>query len=322
MCKKRSFFDVLSSATRYRARFVRESLASWAFAGMLAAVSAIAFAEPEDPNGSAFAGARFSQVAGAGGVPLNVVSKGDPARPAVLFVHGFRQSYLSWTAQFGSSLAERCHLVAFDLRGHGNSGQPWQPEAYDTGKPWADDVARIIEAMGLRQPLIVGWSFGGNVVMDFLHEYPQSPLSGVLLTGTVAGTQAAPAAPPGAAKPPSASPDLEVNMASLEKSLNLLFPNLRDPGLRAKFAAAAMRVSPWVDRAIIGRPRSDQIVSRSDITFVSGGKDPIVRPAFVDKLRDYFPKAQFITFPDAGHAPFLDDAQGFNKIIDKHCDRP
>lgn len=272
---------------------------------------------------SAFAGAKFQQVAGHGGVPLNVVTKGDPAKPAVLFIHGYRQSYLSWMAQFGSNLSERCYLVAFDLRGHGNSGQPWQSEAYDNSRPWADDVARVMEATGLKQPLVVAWSFGGNVVMDYLRHYPAESVGKFLLTGTAAGTLAAPAPPKDAPPPPSTSLDLEANLAGLSRSMNLLFPNLApDSEWRSKFAAAAMRVGPNVDRAVMRRPRTADAVPLAEVTFVMGKKDPIVGPAVTAKLKDFFPKARIVEFEESGHAPFLDNAERFNALIDELQCRP
>lgn len=273
---------------------------------------------------SPFAGARFVQVTGHGGVPLNVVDQGDPALPAVLFIHGFRQSYLSWSLQFGSDLSTRCRLVAFDLRGHGNSGAPWQAEAYDHARPWADDVASVIQTLGLKRPLVVGWSFGGNVAMDFAGQHPGVPVAGVLLTGTAAGTLAAPPPPPNAPPRPSASPDLALNISALDGSMKLLFPNpALDPALRAQFAAAAMRVAPWVERGVARRPRSDAPAAPPQaLVFATGGKDPLVGPAVVARLKTAFPKARFVDFADAGHAVFLDEPARFNALIDElHCAR-
>ncbi|MFG6441548.1 alpha/beta fold hydrolase [Roseateles sp. LKC17W] len=273
---------------------------------------------------SPFAGARFTQVIGGGGVPLNVVDKGDPAKPAVLFIHGFRQSYLSWTLQFGSDLASRCRLVAFDLRGHGNSGHPWQSEAYDNAKPWADDVASVIQALGLRKPLIVAWSFGGNVAMDFASLQPAVPVAGYLLTGTAAGTLAVPPPPANAPPRPAASPDLALNIGALDASMKLLFPSpAMDPALRAQFAAAAMRVGPWVDQAVARRARSAATLPAQPAVFATGGKDPLVGPATVARLKDFFPQARFVDFADAGHAVFIDEPARFNALIDEiQCQRP
>ena len=61
---------------------------------------------------------------------LLVAEVGDPAKPGILFIHGFAQSYLSFGRQFDSDLAKTYHLVAFDLRGHGGSSKPDRADAY------------------------------------------------------------------------------------------------------------------------------------------------------------------------------------------------
>jgi non-heme chloroperoxidase len=256
----------------------------------------------------AVTGVRFSQVQGGGGVPLNVVEKGDSSKPAILFIHGFRQSYIAWRTQFESRLAEDCHLVAFDLRGHGNSGSPWQADAYNTGRPWADDVDSVIKATGIKAPLIVGWSFGGNVAMDFIRNYPSAHVAGLVLAATTAGMIAQPKLSPDTPPRPTVSSDIERNIGAVDASTKLLFgPNL-DADLIRKFAAASMRVSPFVDLLPgLSMP----------ITLVFGGRDPIVNPGVADKLKTLFPRANVVAFPDGGHATFLDDPERFNAMLER-----
>ncbi len=287
---------------------------------LLLGLAGTAFAGPFD-------GARFTTVTGAGGVPLNVVEQGDPSKPALLLIHGFRQSFLSWSAQFGSDLSQRCRLVAFDLRGHGNSGHPWQPEAYDNARPWADDVARVIEALQLKKPLVLGWSFGGNVAMDFAALHPQVPVAGYLLVGTAAGTTAAPAPPPPPADAPprpTAAPDLAKNIAGVQASTEFIFrsPHIT-PEQRAQFNAAAMRVGPWVEQAVARRPRTETaFVPAQPLVFATGEADPLVGAPVLAKLKLLFPAARFVAFPGAGHAPFLEDPARFNALLDElHCGR-
>jgi len=269
------------------------------------------------PN--AFAKARYSITAGARGVPLNVVEAGDPKLPAILFIHGFRQSSLSWIDQFGSELATHCHLVAFDMRGHGNSGVPWNPDAYDRSAVWGEDVANVIRATRLSKPLIVGWSYGGNVAMDFARHYPKAPVAGWVLVSSAAGMFAAPAAPSPAPVRPTSSPDLSTNIAGVEASGSIVFPATLDPALRRLFDAAAMRVSPFVDRALArraGGSNTDLIPKlRAPVTLVFGGRDPIVAPAVQARLRALFPNARVVDFPEAGHALFLEDAARFNELL-------
>ena len=294
------------------------------FGNAAAADVALAQAAPPPPtatvSASAFEGAKFSVVAGFGDIPLNVVEVGDPSLPAIVLIHGFRQSYLSWTYQFASDLRTHCHIVAFDLRGHGNSGSPWRPEAYDQAQPWADDVNAVIKATGLSKPLVVGWSYGGNVAMDFARYHPEVPIAGYILVATTAGFEKIPAPPPNAAVRPTASPNLQLNIAAVEASTGFLFPTTIDTKLRDQFRAAAMRVSPFVDQAIARRTGYDNLDLKGSlhapVTFVFGGKDPIVGPALAQTLTSHLPEAKVVVFPNAGHGLFIEDPQTFNALLD------
>jgi alpha-beta hydrolase superfamily lysophospholipase len=94
---------------------------------------------------------RHVEVPGHGGVPLNVVEAGDPAGEPVLLLHGFSQSYLSWKLQLDDPvLRARFRLIAIDLRGHGGSGKPWDPAAYAGHLPWAEDIRRVLDALGVK----------------------------------------------------------------------------------------------------------------------------------------------------------------------------
>jgi pimeloyl-ACP methyl ester carboxylesterase len=279
-------------------------------------------AQPASP----FAIASFSTVTGAGGVPLNVVEAGDKSLPAIVFIHGFRQSYLSWIEQFKSDLQAHCHLVAFDLRGHGNSGSPWQEDAYESAAPWGDDVANVIKATGLKTPLIVGWSYGGIVAMDFARRHPDIPVSGYILVSTTAGMLKTPAPPRGAPVRPTATSNLDANIAGVDASVALLFPTSIDAGIRESFRLAAMRVSPYVDRAIVKRANTDNLDIIASlhvpITLLTGGKDPIIKPALAQRVLAALPKAKFVSFPDSGHALFVEEPKKFDDILEQaQCGR-
>ena len=101
------------------------------------------------------------QIEGSGGVPISVAEVGERGTPGILLIHGNGQSYLSWHRQLESDLAATHHIVAFDLRGHGNSGKPASPEAYNRACIWAEDIEAVMAATGLERPVMVGWSRGG-----------------------------------------------------------------------------------------------------------------------------------------------------------------
>jgi pimeloyl-ACP methyl ester carboxylesterase len=57
--------------------------------------------------------------------------------------------------------------VAYDLRGHGMSEAPLEPEHYTDAHLLADDVAAIIDHLRLDRTVLVGWSYGSFVICDY-----------------------------------------------------------------------------------------------------------------------------------------------------------
>jgi non-heme chloroperoxidase len=57
--------------------------------------------------------------------------------------------------------------VAHDRRGHGRSSQPWQGNDMDT---YADDLAAVIEGLGLRDAMLVGHSTGGGEITRYMSD--------------------------------------------------------------------------------------------------------------------------------------------------------
>ena len=89
------------------------------------------------------------------GLGISAQQWGNPAGPEILFIHGFSQSHLSWMRQVDSDLAKEFHIVTYDLRGHGNSDKPLDPARYRDSKAWGDEVQAVIDAAGLKRPVLV-----------------------------------------------------------------------------------------------------------------------------------------------------------------------
>ena len=114
---------------------------------------------------------RTHSVAGGGGLRLHVREWGRSDGPPILFIHGWSQNHLCWAKQYESALASQFRLVAYDLRGHGMSEAPLEPEHYTDERLWADDVAAIIQQLRLDAPVLVGWSYGSFAICDYLRAY-------------------------------------------------------------------------------------------------------------------------------------------------------
>lgn len=110
------------------------------------------------------------------GVHLRALTWGSPdlrAQVPIVLVHGLASNALLWEGA-AVELTKLGHMVmALDLRGHGLSDKP--DSGYDMGSV-ANDVAgllQVIDARGFHRPVIVGQSWGGNVVIELAHTYPE-----------------------------------------------------------------------------------------------------------------------------------------------------
>lgn len=88
--------------------------------------------------------------------------------PFVL-VHGLASNARLWDGVGAALAAAGRYAVAIDLRGHGRSDKP--DDGYDMATV-ADDVARAIAALGLQRPVVVGQSWGANVVVELAARHP------------------------------------------------------------------------------------------------------------------------------------------------------
>jgi pimeloyl-ACP methyl ester carboxylesterase len=89
--------------------------------------------------------------------------------PPFVLVHGLASNARLWDG-VAARLAGAGHLAAtVDLRGHGRSSKPDGP--YDIPTV-ADDLAALIDTLGLEQPVVAGQSWGGNVVVELAARHP------------------------------------------------------------------------------------------------------------------------------------------------------
>src|SRR5471030_1522701 len=113
------------------------------------------------------------------GLTISAQEWGNPSGPEILFIHGFSQSYMSWMRQVDSDLAREFRIVTYDLRGHGNSDKPLDPARYRDSRAWGDEVQAVIDAAGFKRPVLVGWSYAGRVISDYVATHGAGKLAGI-----------------------------------------------------------------------------------------------------------------------------------------------
>ncbi|WP_458113425.1 alpha/beta hydrolase [Arthrobacter sp. R1-13] len=109
------------------------------------------------------------------GASIYYEDRGDG--PAVILIHGGLGAGSEWRP-IASLLDGEFRVITPDSRGHGRSTNPVGKLSYGG---IADDIAALIEVLGLQRPLVGGWSDGGQVAMELAARHPT--LAGALIVG-------------------------------------------------------------------------------------------------------------------------------------------
>lgn len=265
-------------------------------------------------------------IAGVDDVPLNVIEVGSRELPTIIFIHGLSQSHLSWEKQFVAELADEFHLVTYDLRGHGNSGKPWLAEDYAAPEVWAGDLEKVIQATEARRPLLVAWSYGTWVAVDYLSSKGTTSIEGLVLVGALGGlTPPRPNPRPGDAEKGEqirariGSGLLKDNFAVGEDIADFFIAKPVQGERWMRNSAAANALLPPYARPLILQRSFDHSAAVKDISLPTllllGSLDPQVREEDARQLASELPRAAVSVFEGSGHLPFVEDAQRFNNEI-------
>ncbi|WP_236656414.1 alpha/beta fold hydrolase [Acidiphilium sp. C61] len=265
---------------------------------------------------------RVHRVMGSGGVGLHVREWGAETAPPILFIHGWSSCYLAWRGQFDSALRERFRLVCMDLRGHGFSDRPLDPELYQTGAHWADDIAAVMIALGLRRPVLVAASYGGYVVGDYLARHGTRNVSAVNFVGAAVissnpPVHIGPRFIEGAVMAASDDPAVMIEGA---RSVIHATTHLPLPAADAERALAGFMLTPPAVRAFLLMRTLDFTDTLAEldrpVLVTQGEEDDIVLPAMARHIAETVPQGRLSLYPECGHTPQYEFAERFNRELD------
>ena len=100
----------------------------------------------------------------------------------VVFSHGWPLCSDSWEAQMFFAASHGYRTIAHDRRGHGRSSQPWDGNEMDT---YADDLAALIEALDLKDAVLIGFSTGGGEVARYIGRHGTNRIAKAALISAV-----------------------------------------------------------------------------------------------------------------------------------------
>lgn len=142
----------------------------------------------------------FISVGTTNGLPIQLFYKDWGKGQPVVFSHGWPLSSDAFEDQMLYLSQKGLRVIAHDRRGHGRSSQPGNGNEMNT---YADDLAKIIDSLDLRDAVLVGHSTGGGEVARYIGRHGTKRLSKAVLIGAV---------PPIMLKTPSNPDGLELSI--------------------------------------------------------------------------------------------------------------
>jgi len=104
------------------------------------------------------------------GLRLHYVDWGNASAPPFIMVHGIDRIARTFD-HVAPHFASRYHVIALDMRGHGDSG--WDPAGRYTVEDHVGDLTGLVRELGLRDVTLWGNSTGGRVVRVFAGMHPE-----------------------------------------------------------------------------------------------------------------------------------------------------
>jgi len=251
------------------------------------------------------------------GVELALDDEGSG--PALLFVHGYPLDGTLWRHQAGAFPGWR--TLVPDLRGCGRSDAPDLGYSMAT---YADDLAALLDAVGVDDVVLAGLSMGGYIGFEFVRRH-RPRLRGLVLADTKAQSDSA----EGRKGREGAIADAREGGAPLiaEQMLpKLLAPgaaeSLRDQ-VRAMIAAAPVPGIIGALAAMRDRPDSTELLPTLGglpTLIVVGAEDALTPPKEAEGMAKAIPGAKLVVLEKAGHLTPLEQPTEFNRHLRRFLD--
>ena len=226
--------------------------------------------------------------------------------PPILLSHGYSATCRMWEGQIGV-LASRYRVIVWDMRGHGESDDPYDPAAYSEALT-VEDMAALLRLCEIDGAVIGGLSLGGYMSLAFHAAHPEM-VRALMLFDTGPGFRNAEARRAWNERAQQRARDLETcGFAALGES---------DEVRMSKHRSA---------RGLAGAARG--MLAQADDNHIIAGLDKIAVPTLVlvgagdahflaaaDYMARKIPGAVRVTIPDAGHASNLHQPAAFNRAV-------
>jgi pimeloyl-ACP methyl ester carboxylesterase len=241
--------------------------------------------------------------------------------PPVVLIAGFGLSHPVWDAEV-RELAQAGHrVVCIDLRGTGRSDKPL--EGYGVERLTAD-VAAVFDALEIRDAVLVGWSFGGQISFRLSAGRQDLVSRLVLLCSNGVRASRSDAFPFGG--PPESllaalqRGEREHRLASRRKTIASGFAGEADPDVVAFLLRVQLEMPSWAAVACYESYLLTDLVDEIDrvqvpVLIVLGDQDQVTPPAGAAWLAERLGRARVHALPGCGHYPMFEAGPAFRAAL-------
>jgi len=236
----------------------------------------------------------------------------------LLFIHGWLMSQRVWALQ--TPLYANFRVITLDLRGHGSAGET--DFSYDS---CCEDIALLLNHLGLNGVILVGWSMGAQIAIKSFHTL-KGKIDGMVLVGGTPRFCSSSDFFFGLAPAEARSMALRIKR-DYKRTAGEFFNSMFSAGEAAAvdmrlLASKVVSILPSRDTALSALHELSSSDLRAFLPLIStpvmlihGADDEICLPGASQFMAEKIPAAAIELIPFAGHAPFLSNPETFNRML-------
>lgn len=251
-----------------------------------------------------------------GSLYYETAGAGEP----IVFIHGSSLDRRMWDDQF-EVFARSSRVVRYDIRGFGKSSVPVEGETYSHH----DDLAALLDHLGISSAHIVGLSLGSAIGLDFVLAYPDRSRSLVTAGPWVFGYSSPAVAEIGAAFG-SAAAAISSGLGSEAAADSLVgspafAESILDKVVLGRLRDIAADYSFWhlshADPGSVVTPLALERLSEISVPtlVIMGSREIAANREVGEMLQENVPDARTVEIPDAGHAVNMENPAEFNRVV-------
>ena len=231
----------------------------------------------------------------------------NPDAPALVLAHGMGGNHAIWYQQL-PALTPHFRVITFDHRGFGNSSDP-QGLGRDA---YVDDLAAILDHLGLSRVILVGQSMGGGTCISFSCRYPQR-VSALVVADSLHALQE--------------TPDVQALMDRAREATRDLGQIERVLGRRVReqrpeAACLYQQINSFnaVSRATLAgaftrHPPQQLAQTRIPVLFIAGTEDVLFPIEAIRVMQAQVTGSRLVEIADTGHSAFYESPDKFNAAL-------